>query len=165
MRLRLIAILCVLGHFVAGEVPCFGNGAGEKILSFGNNCHRQERYYNNNGYYTISQDCPRTNSTIQAFGWRMPGVCRLRIFFEDELRGCRCVIEKDDNCIVWVNPRWSNKIKSMDVIGDCTWEIARTNTDTARVGPHLGNNYKWEYNTYNTFGLDGQRLYRIRPWA
>ena len=58
---------------------------------------------------------------------------------------------------------WSNNIAALKVSAEK--ESFRTNTDTARVGPHWGNNYKREYNTYDTFGLDGQRLYRIRPWA
>ena len=50
--------------------------------------------------------------------------CHLRIYFRDNQMGCRCVIDREHNCQVIINRRWQRRIRSMDVIGHCRWEIA-----------------------------------------
>ena len=104
-------------NFYSG-IPCY-NGTGSSILIQHPRCRRS-------GPAIYQENCPtvsKADSDFEVVDLQETNVCQLRLYFQNSLQGCRCVVDRDDDCPVRIRKKWSPQIKSMDIIGHCTWKI------------------------------------------
>ena len=118
---------CVTNLLFPTDTPCYNTGNGRAVLVHKPDCRRLNQ--------TIEQqeNCPSVSRAdspsfaapdFEALNMVETNDCHLRIYFRDNQMGCRCIIDREHNCQVIIKSRWQRRIRSMDIIGNCRWEIA-----------------------------------------